>query len=73
MTFEVTIARGEGQSLNEILIDVIASASYYGIRDISAVGEEDIITFYHNGHMPIGEYAYLSGRYKPNLSVSIEE
>ncbi len=75
MTFKMIIAREEEQSLNEIMIDVIASASYHGVRDISIIEEEreGKIMFYHKGHLPIEEFIYLREKYKPNLYVFAEE
>lgn len=74
MTFKITITRRENQTLNEILMDVIAASAYFDIRDIEAQEEgEDKITFYHAGHIPIEEYDYLSRKYKPNLCVSVVE
>jgi hypothetical protein len=73
MPFNLTIHRKEGQLVNEIMVDVIASAAYYGIKNMGFIKRADSVTFSHREIIPKKEYEYLLSRYGKNLNAEIED
>lgn len=66
MPFRFTIESG-GQKQNKILIDVILSTTFFGMKNVYIKEEKNKIIFTHNGNCPNECLEYLSRKYNASF------
>lgn len=67
MALEITVCSREGELPEEVAIDIMTSASFFGERDINLKQKGTELRFLFNRHCPNEYLEYLSEKYNTSF------